>query len=179
MDSPFSPERVQKLWGLVEARQKLKIRPLSVKSSCPQPRTREMCVSAELLKMRPCAFRGSADDIRRESAQLPSSTQLDTIARVDGFLELSQGPFERMQPTPGSGVDDEVGSGCEVQERRVSAGFDLGSVLLTVRMAASRFNSDGAGYRATSFVMFLTCWQTRSIKRCDQKRCEPETEANV
>ena len=45
--------------------------------------------------------------------ELPSPMQLDTIARVDGLLELSQGPFELMQLTPGDDVDDDVGNGCD------------------------------------------------------------------
>ena len=36
-----------------------------------------------------------------------------------------------MQPTLGDDVDDEVGNGCEVQERRVSARLHLGGAFVT------------------------------------------------
>ena len=76
-----------------------------------------------------------------------------------------------MLPTPGDDVGDEVGNGCEVQERRVSARPDLGGVLkLTVRLVASKFSSDDASHRATSFVVILICWQTSSTKRCEQQK---------
>ena len=77
-----------------------------------------------------------------------------------------------MQPTLGDDMGDEVGNGGEVQEqRRVSARPDLGGVLkLTVRLVVSGFISDDENCRATSFVVYLICWKTGSIKRCQQKR---------
>ena len=62
-----------------------------------------------------------------------------------------------MQPTLGDDVDDDVGGGCKCRSDGF-ASLDLGvNVLLTVRVVASRINSDDLSHRATPFLVFLSC----------------------